>query len=108
MADEGDSRPVPLPLGRIHRRRATALTYSGSGAPRVVATGADRIADAIVEIAREAGVPIRRDEALAEALAALEIGTEIPPALYQVVAEALVWALGLERAARSTRTAARR
>lgn len=93
---------------RERRNRATALKYSGAGAPHVAATGAGLLADRIVEIAREAGVPIRRDEALSEALAALEVGAEIPPALYQAVAEALVWALGLERALRSTRATSRR
>jgi flagellar biosynthesis protein len=93
---------------RERRRRAIALAYDGGRAPTVTATGAGLVADRIVEIAREAGVPIHRDEALAEALAALEIGAEIPPALYQAVAEALVWALGLERAARSTRLDGRR
>jgi flagellar biosynthesis protein len=93
---------------REKRNRAVALTYPGAGAPHVAATGVGQIADRIVEIAREAGVPIRQDEALAEALAALDVGAEIPPALYQAVAEALVWALGLERALRSTRKQGRR
>jgi flagellar biosynthesis protein len=79
-------------------RRAAALRYdkSASGAPKVVAAGAGLIADRIVEIAREQGVPVREDPALAEALARLELEQEIPSELFVAVAEVLVWAYGLE------------
>jgi flagellar biosynthesis protein len=84
-------------------RRAAALRYDqdGGGAPKVVAVGAGLIADKIVEIAREQGVAIREDPALAEALARLELEQEIPPELFAAVAEVLVWAYGLERGRRS-------
>lgn len=85
-------------------RRAAALHYEGDGAPRVVATGAGEIADRIVQRAIEAGVPVRDDAALAEALARIEVNQEIPNELYQAVAQALVWAHGLDLA---TRIAAR-
>ena len=80
-------------------RRAAALKYDqgGDGAPKVVAAGAGLIADKIVEIAREQGVAIREDPALAEALARLELEQEIPPELFVAVAEVLVWAYGLEK-----------
>jgi flagellar biosynthesis protein len=81
-------------------RRAAALRYDkddAKGAPTVVAAGRGEIAEKILAAAREAGVPIREDRALAEALAALEVGTEIPPQLYEAVAQALVWALRLDR-----------
>ena len=45
-----------------------------------------------VALAREAGVPVREDPVLAEALAALELDREVPPELYRAVAEALLWA----------------
>ena len=80
------------------KRSAAALRYDkekGSGAPIVVAAGRGLMADKIIEAARAAGVPIREDKLLAEALAALELGGEIPPELYQAVAETLVWAYGL-------------
>lgn len=79
------------------RKVAAALSYPGHGAPRVVAAGRDKVAERILELAKEAGVPLRHDAALAQALAELELGTEIPPLLYQAVAEALVWALHLDR-----------
>jgi flagellar biosynthesis protein len=77
------------------RRRATALRYEGAGAPKVTASGSGYIADRIVEVAREHGIAIREDPALAEALAALELDAEIPQDLYTAVAEAIAWAYSL-------------
>ena len=77
-------------------RRATALRYGGSGAPKVVAKGHGLIAETIIARAREAGVPIREDAALSNLLAALDLGTEIPEDLYTAVAEALAWAYRLD------------
>jgi flagellar biosynthesis protein len=75
------------------RKRATALRYlPGSRAPIVTATGAGVIADRIIEAAQDAGVPVRRDPALAQALSALDLGDEVPQAMYVAVAEALAWA----------------
>lgn len=86
------------------RRRATALRYEqGRHAPEVVATGAGLIADRIIAAAREAGVPVRHDPALAEALAALDLGDEVPPALWTAVAETLAWAYRLDAGATGPR-----
>jgi flagellar biosynthesis protein len=81
------------------RRRAAAVRYDreGGGAPRVVASGAGAVADRILELARQAGVPVREEPALVEALTRLELEQEIPPELYVAVAEVLVWAYGLEK-----------
>jgi flagellar biosynthesis protein len=79
-------------------KRATALRYSGgSGAPEVVATGTGALAERILARAAEAGVPVREDPALAAALAALDLGDEVPEELWKAVAEVLVWAFGLDR-----------
>ena len=80
-----------------------ALRYAeGSEAPEVVATGRGEIARKILEAADEAGVPVRRDPALVEALGRLDVGQAISPELYVAVAEALVWAYRLDaRAARA-------
>ena len=77
-------------------RRATALRYTGEGAPEVVATGAGALADRILARARESGVPVREDPALAAALAGLDLGQEAPEELWIAVAEVLAWAYGLE------------
>lgn len=88
----------PERAGRI--KKAAALRYEGDGAPRVVATGAGEIAERIIQRAIEAGVPVRDDAALADALARVELNEEIPAELYQAVAQALVWAHGLDLASR--------
>lgn len=80
-------------------KRAAALRYEGGGAPKVVASGRNLIAERILEEAAKAGVPIREDAALVEALAGLDLGTEIGEELYAVVAEALAWAYRLDRRA---------
>jgi flagellar biosynthesis protein len=79
------------------RRRATALRYQhGQRAPQVVATGAGLVADRILAAAREAGIPVKSDPALAEALAKLDLGEDVPEALWTAVAETLAWAYRLD------------
>jgi len=78
------------------KKRAAALRYEGTGAPKVVAAGRGLIAEKIMAAAKEAGVPVREDAALAEALAGLELGREVPEELWVAVAEALAWAYRLD------------
>jgi flagellar biosynthesis protein len=79
------------------RRRATALRYEpGARAPKVTATGSGLIADRIIATAREAGIPVREDPALAEALAKLELDRDVPQELWRAAAEALAWAYKLD------------
>jgi flagellar biosynthesis protein FlhB len=70
---------------------AVALRYDreGDAAPVVLASGERLLAERIKEVAREAGVPIFRDVTLARSLRGLPEGEEIPPALYEAVAEVL-------------------
>jgi flagellar biosynthesis protein len=79
-------------------RRAAALRYDAGAdqAPRVVASGKGVVAERILAEARAAGVPVRDDAALAEALAGLELGAQVPESLYRAVAETLAWAYRLE------------
>jgi flagellar biosynthesis protein len=76
-----------------------ALRYTGTGAPRVVAAGRGHIAAAILETARDAGVPVHKDPELADALAGLALGAEVPEELWAAVAEALAWAYAVSDAA---------
>ncbi len=82
--------------------RAAALRYNPEtmGAPQVVAAGKGYVAERIIETAAAGGVPVRSEPALAEALQTVELGREIPSALYQAVAEVLafVWFLDSKRA----------
>lgn len=76
-----------------------ALRYTGTGAPRVVAAGRGHVAASILERARDAGVPVHQDPVLADALAALALGEEVPEELWTAVAEALAWAYSVSDAA---------
>jgi flagellar biosynthesis protein len=68
---------------------AIALKYEKPSAPRVVATGRGPIGQAIIDKAKEHGVPVQENPILAEALSTLELDQEIPEALYKAVAEVL-------------------
>lgn len=73
---------------------AVALSYNSEtmNAPQVVAKGADLIAQEIRRRAEEHGVPLVENRPLAQALyRSVEIGQEIPPDLYQAVAEVLAY-----------------
>jgi flagellar biosynthesis protein len=72
---------------------AVALTYEKPRAPRVVAMGRGWLGEAIIETARAHGVPLKHDPALAEALASVELDTEIPEALYRAVAVVIGYVL---------------
>jgi flagellar biosynthetic protein FlhB len=68
-----------------------------SRAPTLVATGADRIAQRIREVAKEHGVPIIENPPLARTLyAAVDLDEEIPPEHYKAVAEVIGYVLRLQ------------
>lgn len=71
------------------RKKAVALHYDQEQheAPQVLAAATGRLAERILETAREHHVPIREDGALAEALSKLQPGTQIPAELYLAVAQ---------------------
>lgn len=71
---------------------SVALEYvPGEEAPKIIASGRGVLAEKIIERAKEADVPVYEDSKLANTLAKLEIGDMIPPELYEVVAEILVF-----------------
>ena len=73
-------------------KQAIALEYNPEeDAPKVIASGRGQLAERIIEKARESDVPIHRDDKLADTLSRLEIGDMIPPELYEVVAEILIF-----------------
>ena len=78
------------------REVTAALRYTGTGAPQVVAAGRGHVAGTILARAREAGVPVHRDPQLADALAALALGDEVPAELWTAVAQVLAWAYSLD------------
>ena len=81
---------------------AIALRYllGEDNAPRIVASGRGYLAKKILEQAQEHGVPIQQNPEVAQLLAGLEIGQEVPPKLYQVVAEVLSFVYSLDSSRR--------
>jgi flagellar biosynthesis protein len=66
-------------------------------APTILAAGKGHVAQRIAEKAIENDVPFYRDNALANTLSKLDIGDTIPPQLYEVVAEILVFVDDMDR-----------
>lgn len=70
-------------------KKAVALSYDGTGAPKVTAQGTGELAKRIIQAAQAEGIPIQKNEALVEALVQIDLNREIPPQLYVAVAEIL-------------------
>ena len=88
---------METPLGR-RQKTAVAIAYNpGETAPKIIATGKGHLAEKIIEKAKEENIPFYRDDKLAKTLSKLEIGDMIPPELYEVVAEILVFVDDMER-----------
>ena len=79
-------------------KTAVAIAYDpGDTAPKILASGKGAIADKIIEEAKAHDVPFYKDNKLAETLSKLEIGDAIPPELYEVVAQILVFVDGMDK-----------
>jgi len=79
--------------GRKKIKQVAALKYSPeeNNAPQIIGLGKGEIAEKILEKAKENNIPIYENEELAAALNAMNIGDEIPPELYDIVAQILVF-----------------
>ncbi len=73
------------------KKEAVALGYNPEKdeAPRVLASGKEKIAEQILAIAKQNGIPVKDDPVLTAALMQIDINNTIPPELYRVVAEVL-------------------
>ena len=96
MSDELEEFGPPLPAEKSQPQKpalAVALRYQPgeADAPRVFASGRGEIAERILALAFEHGVKVREDADLAQLLAAVEIGEQIPVAAFAAVAEILVY-----------------
>lgn len=76
-------------LNETLNKKAVALSYDeeGQSAPIVLASGMGYLAERIVDIAVEEGIPVYEDDSLATILTQLELGSEIPEELYQAVVD---------------------
>ena len=77
-------------------KSAIALIYDEVNAPTVGAKGEGNLAEEIVAIAREHGVPLYENPSLVKSLAKLELGDEIPELLYRVIAEIIAFAYHIQ------------
>ena len=80
-------------MERQQPKRAVALKYDreNNSAPRLLAKGQGNMADRILDLAIEKGIPLYKDPELLEVLGQLDVGAEIQPELYQAVAEVLIF-----------------
>ena len=85
--------------GQPGQKTAVALGYDPNqdNAPTVIASGRGALAERIIEKAKEADIPVHEDDKLANTLSRLEIGEAIPPELYEVVAEVLVFVDAMDK-----------
>jgi flagellar biosynthesis protein len=111
MPEQPDIRPTNR---RVKRRdevdapqnvEVAALRYDAGedNAPQLVARGRGQVAARILALADEHDLPVRRDPTLVSILGALDVGAEIPPDLYGVIAEVLAWAYHTDQAAAADR-----
>ena len=80
------------------RKQAIAIQYNPDEvAPKILASGTGIIADKIIEKAKSSDVPLYEDNKLANTLSKLDIGEYIPPELYSIIAEILVFVDNLDK-----------
>lgn len=96
--EEKDSKNRMYKRPDIKPKKAVALSYDlGDQAPKVIASGKEYLAEKILQVAEEEQIPIHKDEKLTDTLSQLDIGEYIPPELYEVVAEILVFVDDMDR-----------
>ena len=81
----------PPPTDRAPFTIARKYDRDKDNAPRVVASGRGHLADRILELAAAHGIAVRPDADLAEILAAIEVGQQMPIAAFAAVAEILFY-----------------
>lgn len=79
--------------GNKEEKLAVALRYrqEQDAAPVVLGVGREYLAEKVIRTAKESGVPVVRRPEAARALGKLRQGQEIPPELYEMVAQILVF-----------------
>ncbi len=94
IGEDGEPKTVSQGGGKGEDiARAVALQYQPDrdDAPRLIAKGKGDLAERIIQIAKENHIPIQEDPMLVSVLYELDLWEVIPPELYEVVAEVLVY-----------------
>lgn len=81
---------------RDDESRAAALAYDGQRAPTVTALGSGELADQIIAIAREHGIPLFENPQLLTLLQEVGLGEEIPETLYLCIAQIIAFAYKIQ------------
>jgi len=81
------------------KEKAVALTYDNkkNQAPVIGAKGEGKTAQKIIKIAKEHGIPIKKDEDLIELLSKVELNKEVPPQMYKAIAEVFSFIYSITR-----------
>lgn len=79
-------------------KKAVALKYDSnkSSAPVIIASGSGYVADKVVEIAEESGIPVYKDDSLSVLLSQLDVGSEIPEELFSSVVDIYIYFLNFK------------
>ena len=79
-------------MAKKDEKKVVALSYDFEDtAPKIVAKGSGLVGQNILNTAKEHDVPVYEDAKLARMLTQLDIGDNIPPELYDIVAQILVF-----------------
>lgn len=98
MSEQFPSNQKKVNINENRNRTAIALSYNPEEpAPQIIASGKGYVADKILKTAKESNIPVHKDEKLAGTLSKLTIGDYIPPELYEVVSEVLVFVDSMDR-----------
>ena len=70
------------------KNKAVALKYNAETdkAPVIIASVYGEVANKIINIAEQNGIPVYRDDSAASLMCMLDVGSNIPPELYEVIA----------------------
>ena len=80
-------------LGHEEILQAVAVGYKpNTPAPRVLSKGKGEIAQAILDRAKELGIPTKSEPSLVAFLMELDLNAWVPPELYAAIAQVLAWA----------------
>lgn len=85
-------------MKRERMKQAVALEYDveKDQAPKITATGQGIAAENMLKVAEKSEVPIHFDERLVKELIQFKVGTEIPPELYEIVSQILIFIEGID------------
>lgn len=84
------------PSGKDTEKKAVALQYDGRNAPTVTASAEGDLAQQIIELARQHGIPLFENEPLLNLLKDIGLGEEIPETLYLCIAQVIAFAYKIQ------------